>query len=66
MRSFKTKRIEVTIEITIPDDWTIGQTEEWLENKLKLDAKQRIDVDKNGQVMQWNPRIEVGMQRSVK
>lgn len=29
-----TKRIQITVDVSIPKDWTIGQTEQWLESKL--------------------------------
>jgi hypothetical protein len=29
-----TKRIRVSVDISIPDDWTIGQTAQWMESLL--------------------------------
>jgi hypothetical protein len=50
-----TRRIEVTLDITIPEDWTIGQTEEWLVRALG-----------EHRAVWWEPQVEVGMQRSMK
>ena len=56
----KTKRIEVTLRITIPHEWTIGETEEFIEKHL-IDA-----AVARGLIRGWNPRVEVGMQRSTR
>jgi len=56
MAATKTKRIEVTLDITIPDEWSIGETEVWLNKKL------RTTYAGHG----WRTDTEVGMQRSKK
>ena len=53
MSATKTKRIQVTLDITIPADWTIGETEVWLHKKL------RTTYAGHG----WRTDTEVGMQR---
>lgn len=47
------KRIQVTLDITIPADWNIGETECWLVKKL------RTTHAADG----WRTDVEVGMQR---
>lgn len=49
----KTKRIQVTLEITIPADWTIGGTEEWFVTKLQSSSKT------------WKSKVLVDEQRSA-
>jgi hypothetical protein len=56
----KTKRIEVTLEITIPDEWSIGETEDWLAHSLYRTARPPHSN------LIWSPKVEVGMQRSTK
>jgi len=53
MSKKKTKRLRVTIDITIPADWTVGETEMWLYNRL------RTTHVHDG----WRSKPEVGMQR---
>lgn len=53
MQKTKTKRIEVTLEIDIPEEWTIGDTDVFITRSLD----QHHD--------EWESRCEVGMQRSV-
>ncbi len=48
-----TKRIQVTLDITIPADWTLGETEVWLYKKL------RTTYAGHG----WRTDAEVGEQR---
>jgi len=50
----KTKRIQVTLDVTIPEDWTIGETEMWLYKKLRT-----MHV-RDG----WRSKPEVGDQRT--
>jgi hypothetical protein len=49
----KTKRIQVTLDITIPANWTIGETEMWIYKKL------RTTYAGHG----WRTDAEVGEQR---
>lgn len=50
----KTKRIQVTLEIDIPENWTIGGTEEWFVAKLQSSSRT------------WKSNVEVGEQRSMR
>lgn len=56
-----TKRIEVTMEITIPSEWSIYQTEKWLTDQVKRGARKHPDG--STRMVQWDPAVEVGMQR---
>lgn len=55
----KTKRIEITMEVTIPDDFTIGETEEWILYALMG----RFHSERGTRL--WDPKIEVGLHRSM-
>jgi hypothetical protein len=48
-----TKRIQVTLDITIPADWTLGETEVWIYKRL------RTTYVSHG----WRTDAEVGEQR---
>lgn len=49
---FLSKRIRVTLDLTIPAAWTIGKTEKWLESLLRgcdpVVHEQRLARDKKG------------------
>lgn len=55
--SMKTKRIQVTLEITIPADWTIGETENWFVNQLSYHRGPRQ--------LGWKSSVLVDEQRSA-
>jgi hypothetical protein len=48
-----TKRIQITLDITIPSDWTLGETEMWIYKRL------RTTYVSHG----WRTDAEVGEQR---
>ena len=53
----KTKRIQVTLEITIPADWTIGETDDWFVKQLSH--------NRSGTKVGWKPVVLVDEQRSA-
>lgn len=53
----KTKRIQVTLEITIPADWTIGETDDWFVRQLSY-APAPITLG-------WKSNVLVDEQRSA-